>query len=98
MRFCSKPPALTNTHAFNQRLVQQSDHVRYDHTFNEIATSQISCLRDLFTSTTPDVYLFIFHKKLLLKSMNIENWFVICRFGKKKIPRCQRWIYKVRPF
>lgn len=42
MRFCSKPPALTNTHAFNQRLVQQSDHVRYDHTFNEIATSQIS--------------------------------------------------------
>lgn len=50
MRFCSKPSALTNTHAFNQRLVQQSDHVRYDHTFNEIATSQISCLRDLFTS------------------------------------------------
>lgn len=40
MRFCSKPPALTNTHAGNQRLVQQSDHVRYDHTFNEIATSQ----------------------------------------------------------
>lgn len=50
MRFCSKPPALTNTHAGNQRLVQQSDHVQYDHTFNEIATSQISCLRDLFTS------------------------------------------------
>lgn len=42
MRFCSKPPALTNTHAGNQRLVQQSDHVRYDHTFNEIATSQRS--------------------------------------------------------
>lgn len=40
----------TNIHAGNQRLVQQSDHVRYDHTFNEIATSQISCLRDLFTS------------------------------------------------
>lgn len=85
MRFCSKPPALSNTHACNQRLVQQSDHVRYDHTFNEIATSQISCLTDVFTSKTPDVYLFIYISyETTSKSINIENWFDICSFGKKK--------------
>lgn len=36
-----------------------------------------------------DVYLFIYILyEIIFKSINIENWFDICSFGKKKILRC----------